>query len=286
MAEGRVFTREELAAYNGENGRPAYVAYRGRVIDVSTSRMWRGGMHMRRHPAGRDLTAEISAAPHDVDVLDRFQQVGVLAEEPAAAAREAAAVRTPAAPLTPAHAAPGLARLPASRPPSGSVSPTLPAFVDRFLDRHPFFQRHPHPMTVHFPIVFFIAAPVFTVLFLLTGIGGFDLTALNCLGAALLFSLVVIPTGLFTWWVNYGARPMKAITIKLTLSIVQFLFGLAAFVWRLRDPSVLRGPATGGFLYLGLVFLLLPMVVVVAWYGTTLTFPLRTKKRSWRLRGD
>ncbi len=141
-------------------------------------------------------------------------------------------------------------------------------------------------MTVHFPIVFFIAAPVFTAFYLVTGIRGFDVTALNCLGAALLFSLVVIPTGLFTWWVNYAARPMRAITIKLTLSIVQFCFGLAAFAWHLLDPPVLSGPSPLAVLYLARVFLLLPMVVVVAWYGTTLTFPLRKEKRSWRLRGD
>ena len=106
-------------------------------------------------------------------------------------------------------------------------------------------------MTVHFPIVFFIAVPAFTAVFLLTGKDAFETTALHCLGAALLFSLVVIPTGLFTWWVNYGAQPMRAVTVKIVLSLAQFVVGLAAFLWRLLDPKVAHhpnGPAVLDFL--------------------------------------
>ena len=139
-------------------------------------------------------------------------------------------------------------------------------------------------MTVHFPIVFFIAVPVFTAVFLVTGNRAFETTALHCLGAALLFSLVVIPTGLFTWWVNYGAQPIRAVTVKIVLSLAQFVVGLAAFLWRLLDPEVVRHFSVPAVLYLLLVFLLLPMIVVVAWYGATLTFPLRREKRQWRRR--
>ena len=69
---------EELKSFNGENGRPIYIAYKGRVIDVTASKMWRGGTHMKRHAAGQDLTAEMQDAPHDIEVLDRYPQVGVL----------------------------------------------------------------------------------------------------------------------------------------------------------------------------------------------------------------
>jgi predicted heme/steroid binding protein/uncharacterized membrane protein len=283
MAEGKTFTRAELATFNGENGRPAYIAYKGRVVDVTGSKMWRGGMHMRLHHAGQDLSGEIEAAPHDTDVLDRFPQVGTLAEETAGAAASSA---SPAGAPSPAGgASPGGAPL---RPPAAreGVVQGLPAWLDRFLERYPFFQRHPHPMTVHFPIVFFIAAPVFTALFLITRVDAFETTALHCLAAGLLVSLVVIPTGLFTWWVNYGAQPMKAVTIKLTLSFTQFFVGLTAFVWRLMDPQVLRSPSGVNLLYPVLVFLLLPSILVVGWYGATLTFPLRKQRRSWRRKED
>jgi predicted heme/steroid binding protein/uncharacterized membrane protein len=259
MADEKRFTRAELAAYDGQEGRPAYVAYKGRVVDVTASRMWRGGSHMKRHAAGQDLTEEIASAPHDVDVLDRFPQVGVLVEEPAPGA-------------VPAHGhAPMMAR-------------SLPVFLQRFLKRHPFFLRHPHPMTVHFPIAFFIAVPVFTALFLVTGRSIFETTALNCLGAALLFSLVVIPTGLLSWWINYGAQRIRAVTVKIVLSLAQFAAGLAAFLWRLLDPQVAHHGDAPAVLYLLLLFLLLPMIVVVAWYGATLTFPLRRDKSQWRRR--
>ena len=242
------FSREELKGFNGENGRPIYIAYKGRVIDVTASKMWRGGTHMKRHAAGQDLTAEMQDAPHDIEVLDRYPQVGVLAAEE-----------------------PGTAQ-----PPTRSA---IPESLDRFLSRHPFFLRHPHPMTVHFPIVFMICAPLFTLLYLLTGVQGFEITAVNCLGGGLLFCLVVIPTGLLTWWVNYMARPMVAVTVKIVLSFAMFVDGCAAFIWRLLDPGiVLRSPGPG-VIYLLLVFLLLPMVLVVAWYGATLTFPLHSDKR-------
>ena len=261
----KTFTLAELAGFNGQEGRPAYVAYKGRVIDVTASKMWRGGAHMKRHNAGRDLTDEMAGAPHDVDVLDRFPQVGVLASEPG----EARAVE-PRSAGRPSAGRPEVKRAAASG---------LASLIDGFLDRYPFFRRHPHPMTVHFPIVFFIAAPVSTAIFLLTGSRAFETTAFHCLAAALLFSLVVIPTGFFTWWANYGAHRMRAITVKIVLSFTEFVVGLAAFLWRALEPEV-AGRSDGlGVLYLALVFALLPMVVVVAWYGATLTFPLRGEKR-------
>jgi predicted heme/steroid binding protein/uncharacterized membrane protein len=247
VEERRKFSLEELKSYNGENGRPAYVAYNGRVIDVTASKMWRGGIHMKRHAAGQDLTAEMQNAPHAVDVLDRYPQVGEMATE-------------------------GSGRFEAP-------SPGVPAWLDRFLTRHPFFLRHPHPMTVHFPIAFMIFAPLFTLLFLLTGVQGFEITALNCLGGGLLFCLVVIPTGLFTWWVYYQSRPMRPVTVKIVVSLVMFVDGLAAFIWRLSDPQVTRQVTGINVLYLVLVFALLPMVLVVAWYGATLTFPLRRERQ-------
>jgi predicted heme/steroid binding protein len=42
------FTREELAKYNGKEGQPVYVAYDGKVYDVSESKLWKTGAHMMR----------------------------------------------------------------------------------------------------------------------------------------------------------------------------------------------------------------------------------------------
>lgn len=71
------YTASELAGFDGKNGTPVYVAYKGIVYDVSGSPMWSGGDHEGMHAAGRDLTSEHDDAPHDVHVTD-FPQVGTL----------------------------------------------------------------------------------------------------------------------------------------------------------------------------------------------------------------
>lgn len=71
------FTLEQLAGYDGKDGRPAYVAFKGAVYDVTESSMWGGGDHEGAHTAGHDLTVEHDDAPHDVYVTD-FPQVGRL----------------------------------------------------------------------------------------------------------------------------------------------------------------------------------------------------------------
>jgi predicted heme/steroid binding protein len=71
------FTIDELAAFNGKDGNPSYVAYEGVVYDVTESAMWGDGDHEGAHFAGADLTAEHGDAPHDVYVTD-FTEVGRL----------------------------------------------------------------------------------------------------------------------------------------------------------------------------------------------------------------
>jgi predicted heme/steroid binding protein len=67
----RTFTSKELEEYNGKNGKPAYIAYQGKVYDVSLSDLWRGGEHMGLHETGKDLTDELELAPHREEVLER-----------------------------------------------------------------------------------------------------------------------------------------------------------------------------------------------------------------------
>jgi predicted heme/steroid binding protein len=67
-----------LAKYDGKEGRPAYVAYRGLVFDVSGSMRWAGGRHQERHDAGQDLTEELKEAPHGTTILLRVPIIGRL----------------------------------------------------------------------------------------------------------------------------------------------------------------------------------------------------------------
>ena len=72
------FDAETLSKNDGKEGRPTYISHGGRVVDVSASSLWKGGIHMGRHGAGKDLTVDIGGAPHGTEVLDRYPQVGTL----------------------------------------------------------------------------------------------------------------------------------------------------------------------------------------------------------------
>ena len=70
-----IFDPVTLAAFDGEEGKPAYAAHGGKVYDLSGSPFWKGGAHMN-HSAGGDMTAAIGRAPHGEEKLEAFTAVG------------------------------------------------------------------------------------------------------------------------------------------------------------------------------------------------------------------
>jgi predicted heme/steroid binding protein len=72
------FTLEELKKYDGIDGKPAYIAYKGKVYDVSDNYLWIDGDHQGEHGAGKDLTEEMANAPHGEETLENVKLVGVL----------------------------------------------------------------------------------------------------------------------------------------------------------------------------------------------------------------
>lgn len=230
------FTEEELAKNNGEDGRPIYIAHGGKVYDVSESKLWRNGTHMKRHQAGNDLTTDIQAAPHEPDVLERYPQVGTLKRE--------------------------------------VVEQKIPASLDKLLKRIPMLRRHPHPMTVHFPIVFMFSTTVFYLLFLITGMASFETTALHCLAGGIIFTVVAITTGLYTWWLNYMAQPMKPVRVKIPLSLAMLVASIIILVWRIADPEIMSKLDGIGLIYLLLVVSLSVLVMIIGWNGAAMTFPV------------
>jgi predicted heme/steroid binding protein/uncharacterized membrane protein len=245
--KGKEFTLEELQDKDGAGGKSVYIAFNGKVYDVSGSPLWEDGQHMGLHGAGGDLTSEFADAPHSEEVFERYPQVGVLAppEETGAAGPEEGAA------------------------PSGARE-----LLNRVLKKAPLLRRHPHPMVVHFPIVFMISTTLFTVLYLLTGLRSFEVTGWHCLGGGVLFTPVALATGLFTWWLNYQARWLRPVVIKIILTPILLAVGAGAFVWRLLDPEILtRLDHWTGIVYLALLCALTPLVSVIGWYGAALTFP-------------
>ncbi|MGD1975139.1 MAG: cytochrome b5 domain-containing protein [Desulfobacterales bacterium] len=230
------FKADELAEYNGENGNPIYFAYDGKVYDVSESKLWRKGLHMKRHRAGHDLTNDLQAAPHEKDVIQRYPQVGILKKV--------------------------------------DDERQLPQPIAFLVARFPFLRRHPHPMTVHFPIVFMFSTTVFSLLYLLTGEKSFETTAFHSLGAGILFNFVGITTGIYTWWLNYMAKMLRPVKIKIPLTIVMLVTSVIIFIWRISVPDILLNFKGLSILYLLLVLSLSIMVTIIGWFGASMTFPV------------
>jgi predicted heme/steroid binding protein/uncharacterized membrane protein len=231
------FDIEDLREYDGQEGRPVYIAYKGKVFDVSGSDRWRGGLHMRRHHAGQDLTTDLKAAPHGEEALERYPQIGLVK-------------------------------------PKVSPEPKLPEPFSSLLKKYPMLRRHPHPMTVHFPLVFMLSTTAFSTLYLITSVQSFDTTALHCLGAGILFFPIVMLTGMVSWWLNYLAKPLQAIKIKLITSLALFVVAIMAFTWRITVPDILHPFRMASFFYFLVVSSLTPLVSIVGWFGAKLTFPV------------
>lgn len=76
----RTFTRDELKKYNGEKGRPAYIAVANVVYDVTYNPSWGGGTHFGV-VAGKDITDEFNKCHGGENVLIQLEVVGKIIEE-------------------------------------------------------------------------------------------------------------------------------------------------------------------------------------------------------------
>ena len=71
-----VFTLDELAVYNGQNGQKGYIAVDGVIYDVS--QVFPNGMHQGVHLAGTDATSAFEASPHARSILNSLKIIGSL----------------------------------------------------------------------------------------------------------------------------------------------------------------------------------------------------------------
>lgn len=233
------YDAESLAGEDGRDGRRTLVAVHGKVYDLTGSQKWAGGRHMNRHDAGCDLSAAIEAAPHGPEMLDAFQIVGEFKE-------------------TLEEPAPGL---------KGSV--------DRWLEKHPFFKRHPHPAVVHLPIGIVSAAAIFEVLGLITGSARTEWAAFCSLILVLLSLPPTMATGYFTWWINYGARSHPIITAKRRLAWIALGLAIAAVALRATVVDPLAVTDFHAVIYIVALFGVTAILSVTGYLGGNLTFPYK-----------
>ena len=239
--EVRRFTPGELAHYDGQDGREAYVAYKGFVFDVTTSLLWRKGKHVNEHSAGQDLTREMAAAPHADDVMARFPIVGVLVAD------EAAAV------------APAIELIPA------------PPFVAFFL------KKHFHPVTVHYPIALGLVASLLTIPELLlhgstTG-QNLMLVAWWMVLTSAVFTMPAAVTGVWSWTYNYGGVLSSIYVWKLSLTVALCVLAAATVTLHWTQGQQIAAGESMYWLYSALVLLHGPVVIGLGWFGGKITFP-------------
>jgi len=75
LPKGGVFDPMTLSACDGKDGRPAFIAYKDKVYDVSGLKLWRNGAHMK-HSSGYDLTDMLAKAPHGEEKLEGLKTAG------------------------------------------------------------------------------------------------------------------------------------------------------------------------------------------------------------------
>lgn len=235
--------RETLSKHDGKEGHNAYVAVEGNVYDVTGNRLWKNGTHMNRHQAGTDLTEAIAASPHGKDVLVKIQKKGTLTKEKA---------------IKP---------------------PFIPEWLNRFMETYPFFKRHPHPMVVHFPMAFFITAPLFLAWHYLISPAQGLLDAIFYLYIMGTLSLpVAIATGLLSWLVNYSGKANPLIVRKIVFSFVLLISDLIIMAALINKPSVMQNPSGTAWIIPFLIFLGLPLASIIGEHGGRLVFPVLKKK--------
>ena len=233
----RDFTERQLAEFDGEDGRPTYIAFAGMVYDVSESTLWKKGSHMHRHLAGVELTEQLGSAPHGSEVFDKpgIECVGVLKEDV-----ERKGIK-------------------------GALGYPFRKF--------PMLRRHPHPILAQFPNAYLTAAALITALHLLfPSFFGLDceLIAFIMLVLAAVFTLFTMATGFLTWSMNYQRRTSRRIRRKIRLSVMLLAIEVVAIGLRLSGPLEAKGV---GIIYYFLMMLMIVLVSIIAYNGGELVFP-------------
>jgi len=71
------YNQFQLALRNGQDKEEVWIAFQGKIYDVTHSRYWKNGKHYE-HFAGQDLTQELSHAPHTTWVFKHLTVIGEL----------------------------------------------------------------------------------------------------------------------------------------------------------------------------------------------------------------
>ncbi|MFA6195443.1 MAG: 2-oxoacid:acceptor oxidoreductase subunit alpha [Sulfurimonas sp.] len=239
-------TLDELKRYNGLNGARAYIAYKNRVYDVTESPFWENGEHEGTHVAGVDLTSELSNAPHDTEVFEKFPVVGTLESSE----QIFVAVQTQ---KTQEHQ-------------SDSHEP----FKSNL--RSWYKKYHPHPIAVHFPIALHLFSTGMDILFLMKPKESYDAGVFYSFLIATVMGFVAMVPGILSWWINYNFAMHRVFVIKLIVALITLLLGVVAIVIYYENPHAVYEHSFKGILYHVIVLVTGFNVIILGYYGGKITW--------------
>lgn len=225
-------TKEQLKEFNGQNGKPAYIGFQGKVYDISKSDFWPNGAHMGMFNAGEDLTDKIHMSPHGEKNVFRYPVVDTLED---GTATETATATASTDTVTP-------------------NSNNLMSDVDnKMVARMKWYRKnHPHPKMIHFPIgmigyAFF--AQVLAVILTLFGQSDtanfLTATGIIVTAFAVLFIIPAVASGALSFYINYNGfansvlkKKMVGSAVLLVLCVITVIIGKLEIM-----PETIWGPA-------------------------------------------
>lgn len=229
------FTEEELKKYNGNNEQAAYVAFKGKVYDVSSSKFWKNGTHFKKHFAGHDLTAELADAPHGDEVFQTCPQIGVLIASPN----------------------------------EGTFNENE---TKKEHYRLWYLKYHPHPAFVHFPIALHYFSGFADILFLAHSSSAYETAVFLSFLIATVMGFFALITGVFSWWINYDFSTSKPFVIKLIGALFTLIIGLIPLSQKLLNPDVPFSTGADGITYHAIIFITVISITIVGYYGGKITW--------------
>lgn len=247
-------TLEELKQYDGKDGRPAYIGYKGKVYDLSNSDFWTGGVHMGTVQAGTDTTEKIGLSPHGELNIFKFPVVAELEAEKTAEA----------------------------------ATPTVYTKEEETQIRRMKLYRkyHPHPIMVHFPMGIIPFAFFAQIIGFFCPLGVyFTFASVTAMILGTLFLIPAIASGTLSFVINYNKtanvylkRKIVLSTIALILGIFSSIYGYMYILRAFYQPSGLGGgfciPFGGNScVYTLLTAIMMGIVIAIGYNGGKMTWP-------------
>lgn len=134
-----------------------------------------------------------------------------------------------------------------------------------------------HPVAAHFPNGLVPTACLFLLLTLFTGSPYTEYTVFFLLGVVLAVVPVSMASGIYDWRTRFKGEKAFIFYKKIGLAATLLLLLLAAVGIRYSHPSLMDEGGARKWIYSGLLFAMLPVIVLLGHYGAKLAY--QWKKR-------